>query len=755
MKETTLSIDFGTPREAETTMTKHTDHVKLKPIPREEVRSKTLEFFNGDELATDVWINKYALKDYEGNIYESSPVDMHWRIATEISRVEAKYKNPLSKEEIFNLIKDFKYIIPQGSPMAGIGNNFQHVSLSNCFVIGNPPNSDSYGGIMKIDEEQVQLMKRRGGVGHDLSAIRPLGSSVKNSALTSTGVVSFMERYSNSTREVAQDGRRGALMLSLSVKHPDVLEFITAKTDTSKITGANISVRIDDEFMRAVINDGDYQLQYPVDSPNPKFTTMVKAKEIWDIIINSAWSSAEPGILFWDTVLRESVPDSYADYGFKTISTNPCGEIPLCAYDSCRLLALNLYSYVDNPFTPSATFNFPLFKKHVAHAQRIMDDIVDLELEKIDAILKKIEKDPEAENLKKTELNLWRKIKNKSIEGRRVGIGITGEGDMLAAVGLRYGSDEAIAFSENIHKNLALEAYRSSVNLAKERQPFPLYSPEKEKNNPFINRLKEADEELYKEMTQYGRRNIALLTIAPTGTVSLMTQTTSGIEPVFRISYTRRRKINSGEQASHSDFTDTLGDKWVETRVFHHAFNTYLSTSGYNQDEIRNKNAEELNAIIADSPYYQSTSADIDWIQKVKMQGIIQKWVDHSISVTVNLPEDTDKNTISEIYKTAWSSGCKGITIYREGSRTGVLVSDDKAEKKEALIETKPPKRPRVLDAKILRFMNNHEKWIAIVGLLDQKPYEIFTGKLEDSFAILATVDVGWVIKNKIDGDKT
>ena len=730
---------------------------KNKIYSKEKVLKEATAYFDGDKLAAEVWMNKYALRDREGNIYEKSPKEMHQRLASEIARIEKKYPNPIPQKEIFKVLDRFKYIVPQGGPMSGIGNNHQITSLSNCFVIGND-GSDSYGGIMKTDEEQVQLMKRRGGVGHDLSHLRPTGASVNNSALSSTGVVSFMERYSNSTREVAQGGRRGALMLSLSVKHPDIESFITAKNDRTKITGANVSIRIDDAFMKAVEKDTQYTLQYPIDAKKPKQKIKIEAKKLWEKIIESAWASAEPGILFWDTIERESIPDRYADLGFKTTSTNPCGEIPLCPYDSCRLLALNIYSYVNNPFQADSKFDFELFTKHVHMAQKFMDDIVDLEIEKINTIIDKIKNDPETDEIKRTEITLWEKIRQKSIEGRRMGIGITGEGDMLAALNLQYGSEEAITFSTDVHKKLAVEAYRSSVILAKERSPFPIFDIKRETDNPFVLRLKEADPELFDQMATHGRRNIAILTIAPTGTTSLMTQTTSGIEPVFRISYTRRRKANENEE---SNIVDEVGDRWIESRVFHHAFKTYLTTMGIDEDQVQNISDEELEKLINSSPYYKSTAADIDWVQKVKMQGRIQQWVDHSISVTVNLPEETTKEMVSDIYLTAWKEGCKGVTIYREGSRSGVLISNEKKSSEvingEAIeiIETEPPKRPQKLDAKILRFMNNSDKWIAVIGLLNGKPYEIFTGKAEDSFAILSAVDKGWVIKNKLEDGKS
>lgn len=725
----------------------------LQSYSYEEIMKKATEYFKGDELAANVWINKYALKDSEGKIYELTPDDMHWRIAREINRIEKKYPNPLSAEEVFELIRNFRHIVPQGSPMAGIGNDFQIASLSNCFVIGNKGNSDSYGGIMKVDQEQVQLMKRRGGVGHDLSHIRPTGSPVKNSALTSTGIVPFMERYSNSTREVAQDGRRGALMLSISVKHPDAENFIDAKLEEGKVTGANVSVKITDEFMRSVVNNKDFVQHYPIHSENPIFSKTINATQLWDKIVHNAWKSAEPGILFWDTIIRESVPDCYADLGFATVSTNPCGEIPLCPYDSCRLLAINLYSYVENPFSKSAFFNYDLFKKHVHYAQRIMDDIIDLEIEKIDKILEKIYSDPEEEDIKHIEINLWKNIRNKCLEGRRTGIGITAEGDMLASLGLRYGTDEATDFAVNIQKTLAIEAYRSSVNLAKERGPFMVYDWEREQNNPFVKRIKEVDPGLYDTMIRNGRRNIALLTIAPTGSVSLMTQTTSGIEPVFMISYKRRRKVNPNDKNVRIDFTDEVGDAWEEYNVFHNKFLKWLKVNGYDVDAVKLMKDEELNKIIEKSPYYKATANDVDWVAKVKMQGAVQKWVDHSISVTVNVPNEVKEDLIGQIYRTAWESGCKGVTVYRDGSRAGVLVKNSKEEQAEIKEITVPP-RPKKLEAEIVRFQNDYEKWIAVVGLLKNRPYEIFTGKA-DQFYLPVWVTKGWVIKNKTDNDET
>lgn len=713
-------------------------------------------YFNGDELAANVWINKYALKDSSGKIYEKTPDQMHHRLSVEIARVESKYDNPMSEKEIYKLLKDFKYIVPQGGPMTGIGNQHQIASLSNCFVIGNSGPSDSYGSVLKIDEEQVQLMKRRGGVGHDLSHIRPRGQAVLNSALTSTGVVPFMERYSNSTREVAQDGRRGALMLSISIKHPDSEGFVDAKMDGTKVTGANVSVKIDDEFMRSVKSASTYKQQFPING-QPKIEKEVNAAELWKKIIHNAWKSAEPGILFWDTIIRESVPDCYADMGFRTVSTNPCGEIPLCPYDSCRLLAVNLFSYVENPFSKDAKFNYGLFDDHARKALRIMDDIVDLELEKIDKILSKIEADPEDEELKRTEHKLWTNIRKKCMEGRRTGVGITAEGDMLAALGLRYGSNEALDFSTDIHKRYALSVYSSSVDLARERGCFPIYDSVREEKNPFINRLKESNDELYENMTRYGRRNIACLTIAPTGTTSLMTQTTSGIEPVFMISYKRRRKVNPNDKNVKVDFIDDIGDSWEEFHVFHHKFCDWLKLNEYDVEEVSKLPEEELQKIIAESPYYKATANDVDWVNKVKMQGAVQKWVDHSISVTVNVPNHATEDLVSNIYITGWESGCKGVTVYRDGSRSGVLVNDDKEKSKaeEEVHENNAPKRPSSLEADIVRFSNNNEKWIAVVGLLKNRPYEIFTGRSEDSFLIPSYVKQGFVLKNRDESGKS
>lgn len=720
----------------------------------DEAFEASLQYFKGDELAAKVWVNKYAVKDSFGNIFEKSPEDMHWRIANEVARIEAKYQNGLNAQQLYELLDHFKYIVPQGSPMTGIGNDFQVASLSNCFVIGIDGAADSYGGIIRIDEEQVQLMKRRGGVGHDLSHIRPKGSPVKNSALTSTGLVPFMERYSNSTREVAQDGRRGALMLSVSIKHPDSEAFIDAKMTEGKVTGANVSVKLDDAFMQAAVNGTPYKQQYPVDSDQPVFTKDIDASALWKKIVHNAWKSAEPGVLFWDTIIRESVPDCYADLGYRTVSTNPCGEIPLCPYDSCRLLAINLYSYVVNPYTKEAYFDFDLFKKHVALAQRIMDDIIDLELEKIEKIIAKIDSDPESEEVKEAEKHLWEKIYKKSGQGRRTGVGITAEGDMLAAMGLRYGTEEATEFSEQVHKTIALEAYRSSVNMAKERGAFAIYDSEREKNNPFINRLKEADPELYEEMKKYGRRNIACLTIAPTGTTSLMTQTTSGIEPVFMPVYKRRRKVNPNDPQTHVDFVDETGDAFEEYIVFHHKFVEWMTVNGY--DPTKRYTQEEIDKLVEKSPYYKATSNDVDWLMKVKMQGRIQKWVDHSISVTINLPNDVDEALVNRLYVEAWRSGCKGCTVYRDGSRSGVLLSTqkDKKDKKEELPPCKPPTvvevRPKVLEAEVVRFQNNKEKWVAFVGLLDGHPYEIFTGLQDDEegISLPKSVTTGRIIKN-------
>ena len=731
--------------------------MKKQTYTYDEAFKASLDYFNGDELAARVWVNKYAVKDSFGAIYEKSPAEMHWRIANEIARIEQKYANPMSAEEIHSLLDHFKYIIPSGSPMTGIGNDFQIASLSNCFVIGIDGKADSYGGIIRIDEEQVQLMKRRGGVGHDLSHIRPKGSPVKNSALTSTGLVPFMERYSNSTREVAQDGRRGALMLSVSVKHPDAEAFIDAKMTEGKVTGANVSVKIDDEFMQAVTTGAPYQQKFPIDSDEPLYTKDVNAGDIWKKIIHNAWKSAEPGVLFWDTIQRESIPDCYADLGFKTVSTNPCGEIPLCPYDSCRLIAINLYSYVENPFTPEARFNFDLLREHTIKTQRIMDDIIDLELEKIQAIQEKIESDPEIEEVKEAERKLWQKIYRKSSMGRRTGVGITAEGDMLAAMGMRYGSPEAIDFSVEVHKQVALAAYGSSVTLAKERGAFEIFDYKREENNPFINRLREADPQLYEDMKQYGRRNIACLTIAPTGTVSIMTQTTSGIEPVFMPVYKRRRKVNPNDPEVHVDFIDENGDAFEEYIVYHHKFVEWMKKSGI--DTTKRYSQVEIDNIVARSPYAKATSNDIDWVAKVEMQGRIQKWVDHSISVTINLPNNVDEKLVNELYITAWKCGCKGCTVYRDGSRAGVLVSTEskKEEKNEEMKPTITEVRPTILEADVVRFQNNKEKWVAFIGLLHGEPYEIFTGQQddEDGIPLPKNVTHGVIIKHtNEDGSK-
>ncbi|MBO4813913.1 MAG: adenosylcobalamin-dependent ribonucleoside-diphosphate reductase [Muribaculaceae bacterium] len=736
-------------------MTLFENETEQKTFTYQEAYDASVKYFEGDELAARVWASKYALKDSYGHLYELTPDDMHHRIAREIARIEKKYENPMSEEQIFDLISHFRYIVPQGSPMAGIGNNFQIGSLSNCFVIGLDGDPDSYGGIIKIDEEQVQLMKRRGGVGHDLSHIRPKGSPVKNSALTSTGLVPFMERYSNSTREVAQDGRRGALMLTVSIKHPDSESFIDAKMTEGKVTGANVSVRIDDDFMKAVSEGGEYTQQYPVDSKEPIYTKKIDASKLWAKIIHNAWKSAEPGVLFWDTITREAVPDCYADLGFRTISTNPCGEIPLCPYDSCRLIAINLYSYVVNPFTKDAYFDFDKFREHVGYAQRMMDDIIDLEMEKIERIINKIKSDPETGEVKTTELNLWHKIQSKTLKGRRTGVGTTAEGDMVAAMGLRYGTDEATEFSVSVHKALALAAYASSVNMAKERGAFEIYDAKREAKNPYINRLKEADPKLYKDMVKFGRRNIACLTIAPTGTTSLMTQTTSGIEPVFLPVYKRRRKVNPNDKDVHVDYVDETGDSFEEYIVYHPKLITWMNTNGI--EVRRDYSQEQLDEIVAKSPYYKATSNDIDWVNKVKMQGAVQKWVDHSISVTINLPNDISEEMVNKLYVEAWKSGCKGCTVYRDGSRSGVLVSLTKEDKKK---ESKKQgrymaeeehilKRPIELDADVVRFQNNKEKWIAFIGLIDNRPYEIFTGIADDDEGIFCpkSVTKGKIIK--------
>ena len=729
----------------------------------EEAYEASLKYFNGDELAARVWVNKYALKDSYGNIYEKSPEDMHWRLANEVARIEKKYPNPLSAEEVFELFDHFRYIVPAGSPMTGIGNNFQVASLSNCFVIGLDGDADSYGAILRIDEEQVQLMKRRGGVGHDLSHLRPKGSPVNNSALTSTGLVPFMERYSNSTREVAQDGRRGALMLSVSIKHPDSEAFIDAKMTEGKITGANVSVKIDDDFMKCAIEDKDYIQQFPIDSNEPQISSPVKARKLWEKIVHNAWKSAEPGVLFWDTIKRESIPDCYADLGFETVSTNPCGEIPLCPYDSCRLLSINLYEYVVNPFTENAYFDYEKFRRHVQMAQRIMDDIVDMELEKIHLIMEKIKADPQSDEVKCTEYHLWEKIKHKSSLGRRTGVGITAEGDMIAAMGLRYGTQEATDFSVEVHKTLALAAYRASVEMAKERGAFDIYDANREKDNPFINRLKEADPQLYDDMVAHGRRNIACLTIAPTGTTSLMTQTTSGIEPVFMPVYKRRRKVNPNDSDIHIDFVDEVGDSFEEYIVYHRKFIEWMRVNGIDTDKRYSQ--EEIDGLIARSPYYKATANDVDWLMKVRMQGAIQKWVDHSISVTINLPNNVDEALVNRLYVEAWKSGCKGCTVYRDGSRSGVMISVDKKKKKEG--EAAKPAapcrhpevtevRPRVLECDVVRFQNNKEKWVAFVGLLDGYPYEIFTGLQDDEEGIVLpkTVTKGKIIKQTDENGK-
>lgn len=733
--------------------TKHT--TKREVYSFNEAYEKSLKYFNGDDLAARVWVTKYALKDSFGNIFELTPDDMHTRIAGELSRIEKKYKNPMSEEKIFSLLKDFKYIVPAGSPMTGIGNNFQVASLSNCFVIGEEKPADSYGGILKTDQEQVQLMKRRGGVGHDLSHIRPKGSPVNNSALTSTGVVPFMERFSNSTREVAQDGRRGALMLSISIKHPDAEHFIDAKLEAGKITGANISVKIDDSFMQAVVQNNKYTQQYPIESNNPSVKTKINAKKLWDKIVHNAWKSAEPGILFWDTVINESVADSYADMGFKTVSTNPCGEIPLCPNDSCRLLAINLFSYVNNPFTKDARFDFDLFKEHVRYAQRVMDDIIDLEIEKIDKILDKIGVDPEDSEVKRVEINLWNNIKKKASQGRRTGLGITAEGDMLAALGLQYGSDIATEFAVEVQKTLALEAYRSSNKMAKERGAFEIFDAKKEQNNPFLLRIKENDPELHNEISKFGRRNISLLTIAPTGSTSILTQTTSGIEPVFMPYYKRRRKVNPNDTDVKVAFVDETGDSWEEYNVFHHNFLRWMKENGHDSSKAKSLTDNEVSELIKQSPYHNATSNDVDWVKKVHLQGKIQKWVDHSISVTVNLPNEATQELVGKVYEEAWKSGCKGVTVYRDGSRDGVLISAEKKNEDNEKKSDKHERRPYSLDADIIRFRNKDKEWIAFIGLKDGRPYEIFTGIAEDdALPIPKSVKKGKIIKNREDGVK-
>ena len=729
-------------------------NISPKKVEYADAVAVAKEYFAGDELAATVWVSKYALKDSFGNIYESSPAQMHERIASELERIENKYSNPLTKAQIFELLDHFRYVIPQGGPMTGIGNNFQVASLSNCFVIGHKNPADSYGGIFRMDEEQVQLMKRRGGVGHDLSHIRPAGSPVLNSALTSTGIVPFMERYSNSTREVAQDGRRGALMLSLSIKHPDAEKFIDAKLDTNKVTGANVSIKIDDEFMRAAIEGRTYTQQFPIASDKPKYVQNIDARQLWSKIIHNAWKSAEPGVLFWDTIIRESVPDCYADQGFTTVSTNPCGEIPLCPYDSCRLLAINLYSYVENPFTKDATFNFDLFKEHVHKAMHLMDDIIDLELEKVNLIIEKIKSDPEDLDVRQVEINLWNKIQDMALKGRRTGLGITAEGDMLAALGLRYGSEKALKFAVEVHKTLAVEAYRASVMMARDRGAFTIFDAEKEKNNPMIARLREADPQLYEDMLKYGRRNIAMLTIAPTGTTSLMSQTTSGIEPVFRPVYKRRRKINPNDKNVVATFIDEQGQAFEEYNVYHHKFVDWLKINGYDTSRLQTISDEELDKWVAASPYHRATANDIDWVAKVRMQGAIQKWVDHSISVTVNLPNNVSEELVADVYRTAWECGCKGVTVYRDGCRAGVLV--DKKSKKSTNAKCEEPtdvnRRPKSLPTDVVRFKNGKEDWIAFVGLQDGHPYEIFTGKIEDdAMYIPPKITKGNIIKVRED----
>ena len=738
-------------------MTQKSASESLPKVDYNEAVAASKEYFGGDDLAATVWVSKYALKDSFGNIYETTPAQMHERIARELERIENKYPNPLSKRQIFELLDHFRYVIPQGGPMTGIGNDFQVASLSNCFVIGHKNPADSYGGIFRMDEEQVQLMKRRGGVGHDLSHIRPTGSPVLNSALTSTGIVPFMERYSNSTREVAQDGRRGALMLSLLIKHPDAENFIDAKVDTGKVTGANVSIKIDDEFMRAAAEGRTYRQQFPINADEPLYSKEIDARKLWDKIIHNAWKSAEPGVLFWDTIIRESVPDCYADEGFTTVSTNPCGEIPLCPYDSCRLLAINLLSYVDEPFTGAAHFNFDRFRDHIRKAMHMMDDIIDLELEKVELIIKKIEDDPEDEDVRRVEHDLWVKIREMALKGRRTGLGITAEGDMLVALGLRYGSEEAIAFAVEVHKTLAVEAYRASVEMARERGAFTVYDAEKERNNPMIGRIREADPALYEDMVRYGRRNIAMLTIAPTGTTSLMSQTTSGIEPVFRPVYKRRRKINPSDKDRRAMFVDETGEKFIEYYVYHHNFVKWLDVNGYDTSKLQTISEKELDRWLQASPYYKATANDIDWVAKVKMQGAIQKWVDHSISVTVNLPNEVSEELVAQVYRTAWECGCKGVTVYRDGCRDGVLL-DIKSKKRnnDSFPDSQSIKRPESIPADIVRFKNGNEDWIAFVGKQDDRPYEIFTGKIEeDAMYIPRKITSGSIIKvSEKDGSK-
>ncbi len=738
-------------------MAQNTNNEHVNAVKYEDAVAASKKYFAGDELAAQVWVSKYALKDSFGNIFELSPEDMHNRIARELARIENNYPNPLSEKQIFELLDHFRYVIPQGGPMTGIGNNLQVASLSNCFVIGHKNPADSYGGIFRMDEEQVQLMKRRGGVGHDLSHIRPTGSPVLNSALTSTGIVPFMERYSNSTREVAQDGRRGALMLSLLIKHPDAERFIDAKVDTGKVTGANVSIKVDDGFMRAALAGESYRQQFPVNAEKPTYVQDIDAKKLWDKIIHNAWKSAEPGVLFWDTIIRESVPDCYADEGFRTVSTNPCGEIPLCPYDSCRLLALNLLSYVDEPFTKAAKFNFEKFKEHVAMAMHLMDDIIDLELEKVELIINKIASDPEDDDVRRVELELWKKIKDMALKGRRTGLGITAEGDMLAALGLRYGSEEAIDFAVTVHKTLAVEAYRASVMMAKDRGAFGVFDFAKEQGNPMVERICEAAPELRELMKQYGRRNIAMLTIAPTGTTSLMSQTTSGIEPVFRPVYKRRRKINPSDKDQQASFVDETGEKFIEYYVYHHQFVKWLEINGYDTTRLQNISEEELDKWLKASPYYKATANDIDWVAKVKMQGAIQKWVDHSISVTVNLPNEVTEELVAEVYRTAWESGCKGITVYRDGCRDGVLLDvKSKDNNKKQCENPQSIRRPESIPADIVRFKNGKEDWIAFVGKQYDRPYEIFTGKIEeDAMYIPKTITHGNIIKvTEADGTK-
>ena len=680
----------------------------------DEVFAESLEYFKGDELAASVFATKYALQDEEGNFLETNPDQMHKRLASEFARVEAKYDNAMSEEEIYSLLKDFKYIVPQGSPMSGIGNKHQIQSLSNCFVVDNP--QDSYGGILKTDQEQVQIMKRRGGVGFDISTIRPKGLRTSNAAKTTDGIGVFMERFSNSCREVAQGGRRGALMLTISVHHPDIETFINIKRDLSKVTGANISIRLTDEFMQAVENEADYELRFPVEPEEERVVTQqTSATAIWDQIIESAHGSAEPGLLFWDNVLNYTPAQIYKDQGFHTISTNPCSEITLSAYDSCRLLLLNLTSFVENPFQDNARFDYELFTSHAQKAQRLMDDLIDLEIECVDRIIAKIKKDPESKDAKRVELELWQKIRKAALDGRRTGLGVTGLGDTLAMLNLNYGSPNSIQETEDIYRTLAIAAYKSSCQLAAERGAFPVYNYEQEEGHPFMERLFKAYPQLRHLHREHGRRNIALTTTAPCGSVSTLTQTTSGIEPAFMLKYTRRKKINPNDPDAQVDFVDDLGDKWQEFDVYHHNFKKWMDATG--------------GVEIEDSPYAGSTANEIVWESAVDIQAAAQLWVCHAISKTINLPSDVSVDDVKKVYWRGWKQGLKGVTVYRDGSRSGVLVSDDAAAKKQdGFHETPAPKRDETLKCDIHHASIQGEKWTIIVGLMDGKPYEIFGG---------------------------